>query len=288
MPAHGAFPLQLVNQVIDELGAAYRWKYPSLRSQYIAPLRACSLVSKRLTARSRTHLFRKVTIEGEKHKPTIAPPASILPYIKELEVYYGHRPTHPASIGDFLKAFAAAPIEHLGITGGILVDERACIRESIDTHSATLQTVEFGGCLLSAYNIFDILLGHHRLRNLRLDGCECQELPPPGQPLIADAPGPNARSKAAELELGIFGGDPFEGSASIVTMVARLPYKFSRLDFDHIVAGEEATEATNALIEANANVLSSLRVRFIAGMFGPPSRKRTLLIVTQIRRGHGG
>ena len=264
MPTHGAFPLQLVNQVIDELGASHRWDDNCFA---YTTLRACALVSKRWTAPSRAHLFRKVKIEGGKHKSTIAPPASILPYIKELEVYYGHRPAQPASIGEFLKAFVAAPIECLGITGGVLVNERVCIQETIDAHSATLHTVEFQSCSLSAHNITDIFLGRHHLRSLRLVDCTCHQLPSPGHPLVANVPGPSALSKAVELELGIFGGDPFEGSADVVAMVARLPYRFSRLDFDHIVAGEEATEVTNALIKANADVLSSLRIRFLAGMF---------------------
>jgi len=276
MPAHGAFPLQLVTQVIDELGAAHRWDHNCFA---YASLRTCALVSKRLTACSRVHLFRKVKIEGDERKPTIPPPASILPYVKELEVYYGNHSTQSVSIGNLLKAFAAAPIEHLGITGGVLIDERACIQESINTHSSTLQTVEFESCSLSAYNIVDILLGCHRPRNLRLDDCKCEELPPPGQPLIADAPNPNERSKVGEIELGISGGDPWDDPGSIIAMVARLPYQFSRLDIEHLVAGEGTTEATNALIKANADVLSSLRVRFWAGMFESLGRKAILLIV---------
>lgn len=265
MPAHRAFPLQLVNQVIDELGEeSHRWDDNLFLHK---TLRACALVSKRWTAPSRVHLFRKVKIEGDRHKHTITPPAIILPYVKELEVYYDHYPTQPTPIGDFLKAFVAAPIECLVITGVALVDERACIQETIDAHSATLHTVEFGSCSLSTHNITDIFLGRHHLRSLRLVDCKSHQLPSPGQPLIANAPDSGAHSKAVELELGIFGGDPFEGSADVVSMVTQLQYRFKRLDFDHIVAGEEATEVTNALIKANADVLSSLRVRFLAGMF---------------------
>lgn len=271
MSAHGAFSPQLVNQVIDELGEAYHWdrdRFPHFTrpcDSYKA-LRACTLVSKRWLARSRVHLFRRVKIDGAKYEPTIdIPPASILPYIKELEIYYDYQPTQTTSIANVLQAFTAAPIECLGITGGVLDDKRACIQESVDAHSATLQTVEFQSCSLSAYNIADILLGHHRLRNLRLVDCKREKLPPPGQPLIADTPDPG--SKVVELELHISGGDIWEGPACIVTMVARLPYRFSRLDIDHLVAGEGTTEATNALVKANADVLSFLRVHFIAGMF---------------------
>ena len=289
-----SFPLQLVNQVIDELGKAYRQNrdlfplFPHQDGDAYAALRECTLVSKKWTARSRSHMFKKIKIKGDKRTPFISPPPFILPYVKGLEVYYGHQPTKSTSISDFLKAFVTAPIECLLITGGDIIEERACIQESIDAHSATLQTVEFQSFKLSAHNIVDVLLGRHRPKSLRLVDCVCERLPPPGQPLIADTPDPKAHPKAVEMELSISGGDPFEGSADIVTMVARLPYRFSKLDVEHVVAGEGTTEATNALIKANAEVLSSLQVHFLAGTFEPSSRKSILLIVTRSCRRYGG
>jgi len=289
MPAHGTFPLQLVNQIIDELGKAYRnnYDFPDRRGNTYTTLRACTLMSKRFTARSRAHMFKKIKIQGGKHTSPITPPASILPYVKELEVYYDHRDTKATPISEFLKAFVTAPIECLVITGRVLVGERACIQESIDAHSATLQTVEFQSCELSAYNIVDVLMGRHRPKSLRLADCVCEQHPPPGQPLIADTLDPNVRSKTVELELGISGGDPFEGSADIIAMVARLPYRFTRLDVEHVVTGEGTTEATNALIKANADELSSLQVHFLARTFESSTRNPILLIATQPRRRYG-
>lgn len=279
MPAHRAFPLQLVNQVIDELSEAY--PYP--RDSHDA-LRACALVSKRWTPRSRMHMFKKVTIEEPKSQSTMTPPTSILPYIKELEISHGFGTTKSTFFANILNGFAAAPIEHLVITRGALVDERACIQECINAHSTTLQTVEFQYCSISAYNIVDIVSGHHNVKGVRLDCCELERLPPPGHPIIADTPDPDSCSKAVELELSLSGGDPEEGPMDIVAMVAQLPYRFSRLDVDHVAAGDGTTEATNTLIKANAGVLSSLRMHIQAGTYGPAGKKMVPLIFIQPQR----
>lgn len=263
-PMPGTFTPELIRRVIDELGGEYR-ECPSFVRVRKA-LHACTLVSKRWTAHSRTHLLRKVEINAGRHQPTIAPPASVLPYVKDLRIFYGCRPTRATSIADLLKALFATPIEYLGITGVEFVDERICVQEFIEVHSATLQTVELESCSLSASDVVSILLGRHHLKRLLLVDCRCESPPPPGQSLVADTPDPNASSEIVELELSITGGDPFEGSANTVTTIAQLPHRFSRLAIDHLIAGEETTEATNALIKANADVLSSLQVNFIAGM----------------------
>ena len=97
-----------------------------------------------------------------------------------------------------------APIESLGIVGGQLADQRLCIREFVDAHFATLQTIKFEGCSLVAYNISDIVLGYHCLERLHIVECERGELPPPGKRPIAGTPNPGACSKAAELELCMY------------------------------------------------------------------------------------
>jgi hypothetical protein len=271
MPPHETFPLELVHQVIDELGEAYRWDlgyspFTANASDEYKALQACSLVSKRWIVHSRTHMFKKVKLEDYEGQPAITPPASILPYVKEVEICYGYEPTRADTIPDLLKTFTTAQIEHLGITGGILADQRTYIQEFFDTHCATLQAIDFDRCFLSAYNIADIVLGRHRLRHLRLDSCECERLPTPGH-LIIGTPDPDVYSQSAELELSLYGSILDGGPVGIVAVMARFPYRFSRLDVDHVVAGDGATEAMNALIKANANVLSSLCIRIWAGMF---------------------
>ena len=269
MSPRGTLPLELVDQAIDELGEAYLYDRDRYRrildhgNAYEA-LRACALVSRKWTVRSRAHMFRKVEVRGSGFQPTVTPPASILPYVKELEILCGD----PPSVADLLEAFVTAPVERLVIAGGVLIDERACVREYVDTHSATLRTVEFRGCLVSACNITDIVLGRHRLRSLRLVDCGCDELPLPGHPLITDTQDPNTRLKPSELELSIFGEYHVEG---IMGMVTRLPYRFSRLDIKHVAGAPGAAETTNALIKANADVVLSLGIHIHAGVFEPLS-----------------
>ena len=280
------FPLELVHQVIDELGGEYRENTLLARGSAYEALRACTLVSKRWTAHSRTHLFKEVEIRADEYKPTIPPPTSVSPCIKDLRIFYGRQLTQ-TPIADLLKAFVAAPIEYLAITGVEFFDGRAPTQEFIEAHSATLKTLELQGWSLSASDVVAILLGRHHLKRLLLVDCQCENLSRPGQSLVVNAPDPNTSSKVVGMELSITGGDPSEGPTSVITMIAQLPHRFSRLDIDHVIGGDGANEATNALIEANADVLSSLQVHFIAGMSRLSNGKVTLLIVTRPRRGLG-
>ena len=161
MPLHKELPLELVHQVIDEFGEAFRrcGRYTYDHGVAYRVLLACTLVSKRWAARSRMHIFRKVTIQGGDIQPAAAPPLPILPYIKDLEILaYDSQSTETVPIADLLKAFITAPIESLTITEATLVDGRGCIQECITARS-TLQTVEFHQCTISAYDIADILSG---------------------------------------------------------------------------------------------------------------------------------
>ena len=105
----GTFPLELVHQVIDELGEEYDENCYLADGYAYKALRACALVSKRWTFHSRKHVFKKVRINPDKRIPAVAPPAYILPCIKELEIFYGHKPIQGTSIADVLKTFVVAP-----------------------------------------------------------------------------------------------------------------------------------------------------------------------------------
>ena len=276
MSSHGTFSLQLVNQVIDELGKGYRKDsamFPNFarKGKDYATLCTCSLVSKRWSSRSRMHIFKTVRIHGDKDQPTIAPPPSILPYVKDLEIHYDYgsqKSTKGNPLEGFLKAFATSPIEYLKITSGALADQRTCIREFIDVNSTTLRTVKFNLCSFSPHNISDIVLEPHRIQSLHL--VDAGEWAPSRGNLspAVDEQTPGSCPKLSEVELCISGGDPLEGPVGIAMMVAHLPCQFRKLDVEHVAAGEGAPEATNALLKANAAALSSLRVRICAGMCG--------------------
>jgi len=275
MPPREAFPPQVVNLVIDELGDAYQNCHRnSIESvDPFEALCACTLVSRKWADRSRAHLFNTVEIHVPEGEAAPTPPPAILPHVKKLEVLYSEMsyssywPVQVPSIPDLLRAFSAAPIESLGIIGAELANQRVSIREFIDAHSATLQTVKFEGCLLSAYNISDVVLGRYRPKRLRLVDCACGQPQPPGKPPVVNTPNPSGGSKTAELELSISGGYEPEPLAQIVSAAAWIPYQLSRLEFDYVVANVEVTEAANDLIEVNAHALSSLRIRLWAGTF---------------------
>jgi hypothetical protein len=282
MSQPGAFPPYFINKVIDELGEAFNqpgsW-YGSRRvdrNPNYAALRACSLVSKRWTPRSRAHIFKTVKIRGDK-KPN-APP-SVLPYVKELELYGDWGPAKTASIAEVFKAFPTSPIESLVINGAVLADERPCILEFLGAHYGTLQKLELACCSISPQNISEIVLGRHHPRSLYLNTCKPAEQL--GKP--TDKPESDIHSKISEMELCISGEDPFEGAADIVDMVAKLPHRFSKLDIEHLVAGEGTTWATNTLLRANGGELSSLRVRIWAGMFEPSGREMFLICIVSQR-----
>ena len=275
MPPNGAFPPQVVDLVIGELADGHE-NYPTWSPRYkgaYEALRACALVSKKWAGRSRTRLFEKVEVEVREGRPTLLPPPPILPYIKKLEIlctrrsFTGYWPTEVASVPELLQAFSVAPVERLGITGGALADQQVSIREFVNAHSATIQTVEFRGCLLSAENVADIVLGHRCIKRLHLVDCQSGGLPPPGHPHIMDAPGPGTRSNASGVELYVSGDDPGEGPADMANMIAQLPYRFSTLDIDHHPTEEspEAMTATSDLIKTNGDALSSLRIHIFAG-----------------------
>jgi len=223
--------------------------------------------------RSRAHLFNTVEIDVPEGRAAPTPPPVILPYVKKLKVQCSEMscsrywPVQVPYAPDVLKAFSGAPIESLGIVGGELGDQRVCIRKFIDTHSATLQTVEFQGCLLSAYNISDILLGRYPLKRFLLVDCACGQPRPSGKRPVVDTSDPGACSKAAGPELLISGECDPESLAQILTAAGWLPYQLGRLEFAYVVADVEATEGANDLIETNGDALSSLRINVWAGAF---------------------
>ena len=264
-------PLDVIYQVIDELGETFRRDRAHLRrprrGDAHKALLACSTVSKGWAHCSRSHIFRIVRISVCKDEPI--PPASILPYVQELSLSQrGSRASQAASVPDFLKTFATSPVESLVIHRVVLVNKRVFVREFINTHSATLRRLEFQECLLSPHNFSDVILGLHRLKRLTLNGCEFEEPSSDlGEPPVVNQPEPDTCPEPSELELLISGVCFFQPYALLVTTVARLPHRFSTLDIRHFAPRRETPAATNALIKANGGVLSSLRIRIWAGTF---------------------
>jgi hypothetical protein len=276
--------LDLVSHVIDHVADRELHRYylnASGEVRYNSPHKAlsrCSLVSKSWTHSSRVHMFKKVRIWGSRDKPP--PPTSILPYIKKLNVFYdGLDPVEATNLAGLLKTFTASPIESLVITRATLTDKQPLVLEFIDMHFTTLRKIEFVRCLLSPHNISETVMGRHRLRSLQLVRCERGQFLPPEQPLITDNPTPGSCPMPSELELYIYGGPECEGSPYFAAVVAELPCRFSKLHVEHMSGDDGVREATNSLIKANGDALSSLSVDLSPGMFKTLTRAKLLTSV---------
>lgn len=281
MLSHGAIPQELIDQVIDELGNVYRdpngHKRPDDRIDASKALRACALTSKNWTGRSRAHLFREVKIRADEEGQFPVPSQSLMPYVEKLEIQLRFQRCRLFPAPDLLTPFHTAPIAHLGIEVGSLTTDgvRVSLMRCIVALSATLRTVSLHACLLSLRLFSDILSAHTDLERLYLHSCAFS----PADSVLPTIPRPGMRLGPSDLELCIF-SDSGSDHDTTMAAVARLPNQLSRLDFDHFLSGPSATQATSALIGANAESLSSLRVQIITCALSVPKIKRTSLIVT--------
>ena len=260
MPPHRALPQELVDQIIDELGDAYRDPNHTKRSNHrinaCKALHACALVSRDWTCRSRTHLCREVKIRGDEKGLCLVPPKSHIPYIEKLKIQLRYEDYRLFPSSNLLARFYTAPIAYFGITGGVFAtEERACLAECIAALSATLQTVVFKSCSFSLKMIIDIVLAHPGLKRLHLYSCDLK--PAKGGPFVLPRLG--ERSETPVLELGVFSRPFWGGHSPTVAAVAQLGNQFGRLNLDYIYAAGSVS-ATNALLNASAASSSSLTV----------------------------
>ena len=260
MPSFRPLPQELVDKIIDQLGEDY-WDLDQCFEDRIGVVRqalhACTLVSKNWTGRSRAQLFKEVNLRADGGGSFPIPPGAIMPYITKLGVrlqYIVFSRLSPAQ--DLLTPFYACPIAYLGITKGAFTITQIHLIEFVTTVSATLQTVVFKECSVSLRLIHDIMLAHPDLEQLHLYGCEIEseESDRPTTPHLGSL-------HPTDLELGFFALGSETHIRSIVA-VAQLPIKCCRLNFDYKQRPDMIPSA-NALIEATAESLSSLTVRFL-------------------------
>ena len=265
MLLHKTLPQELIDQVIDELGDAYRNPDHTKRSDHRInardALHTCALISKNWTDRSRAHLFKEVKIRGDEEGLLPIPPPPIMPYVEKLKIQLHSERYRLFLSRRLLKPFYAAPITYLGITAGTLeANGQNYLVKCIAALSATLQTVIFKSCSLSPHLILDIVSAHPGLKRLHLLGCVFKS-PMSKHPII---PHQGTRPGAPDLELGVFAQSTSMVHGKTMAAIARLPYQFGKLDFDHI-CGLYATHTTDTLVKASAELLSSLTVHIVSG-----------------------
>lgn len=275
MPSHRALPQELVDQVIDELGGAYRdpdhGEGSDPRIEACEALHACALVSKNWTNRPRVYLFREVNVKGDEDGECPIPPPSLMPYVTNLKMQLHSERYRLFFSRNLLTPFYTAPITQFGIEDGVFATEaRVCLVECITALSPTLQTVVFEYCVFSPHLITDIMLAHPSLKHLHLLGCDLKPVESNRSMIHL----PDVLSKIPDLELRVSSEPMWEAHGRNIAAVAQLPMQFGRLDFDHI-SGQRATLATNGLIKASAGSLISLTVRLTACTSKILNRKNT-------------
>jgi hypothetical protein len=289
MPPPSQLPQELVDKIIDELGETFRdvdhEKHPDDRDAAAREtLHACSLVSSNWTGRCRRHLFKEVEIRADGSGLFSIPPKSLIPLVTRLRMQMRSPRYRLFPSKKLLKPFYHAPITHLEITEGTLAPAQVCLVKFAVALSATLRTVTFKTCSLSLQLILDVVLELPNLERLRLYSCEIKpvDLSPP------TTPHPDTRS--TDLELGIFSAADVEGQdIRTLIAVAQLPIQFSRLDFNYIPSPRMFL-ASNALIKANAESISSLTVHVATCMssFAQPGRISPLTTETIRQRFRSG
>ena len=259
MLTHRTIPQELIDQVIDELGDAYQ--DPDDRLNAGKALHACALTSKNWTDRSRAYLFRVVEIRGDEEAQFPIPPQSLMPYVEKLEIKLLVQKFRIFPTPDILTPFHTAPIAHLGITeGGLATGEaRPCLVECIAALSATLQTVTFRSCSLSPRLVSDIISAHPGLGRIHVLSCSFNSDTDPIPPAVSH---PVMRLEPPDLELLVVSGDASTHHFTVAAF-AQLPNRFGSLNFEHFLFGPLVNMATDVLIQANAESLTSLQVHII-------------------------
>ncbi|KAF9779570.1 hypothetical protein BJ322DRAFT_1088199 [Thelephora terrestris] len=255
MPSFRPLPQELVDQIIDKLGEDSRVphdkKGPNDRVGVAREaLHACTLVSKNWTGRSRAHLFNEVEIRSDSIGSLLIPLGTVFPYVKKLGIQLRSENYRLFPSTELLTLFYTAPIVCLEFTEGTLAPGWAHIVEFITALSTTLQTVTFKSCSFPPNLIHNVVLAHPGLKKLHLYSCQIER---------AKLNDPTALPHSTNLELVFFATVNRGTKVPLMTMIAKLPVKFCRLNFDYAPT-RSMTHSANTLIEANADSLSSLTV----------------------------
>ena len=265
MPSLRQLPQELVDKIIDELGKDYRdpdhKRYFDDRIGVLREaLRACTLVSKNWTGRSRAQLFKEVDIRASDGGSFVIPPGAVMPYIMKLEMRLRYTFSRLSPSQDLLKRFYACPIVCLELTEGELTTTRVYLMEFITAISATLRTVTIKECSFLFRLIHDIVLAHPDLERLHFHSCRIESTG-------SDRPTTShlGASHSTDLDLGLFSTLDPGVDTHLITAIAQFPIKFCRLNFGY-VQRPDMIPLASALIEANAESLSSLTVHFVTCM----------------------
>jgi len=265
-------PTELVDTIIGHVGSGNGPVRRPLEADHACEtyeaLKNCALVSKSWTLCSRKHLFKDIVFsvdEGERISDLVFPPEASLRLVKSLVIHVTPQDRSRDSITPhILEAFSACPLKSLHVNRGFFPSSRGpALRACFDMLSSRLSDLVFRFCFFEPEALRDILAIQNTEANITFLACNQHHLDDPARNGIIWQPvnqGPNQT-------LCVMGGEDNPCEAFLVDL-SQLFVSFNRLEVDFYEDGEYPT-ATQKLIDANAGVVSFLKLNVISSTLHP-------------------
>lgn len=270
---HEPVPPELVDMIIDQVGSGHRWvRRPPLEGERACKeaaitygtLKNCALVARSWTNRSHKNLFKDIVFtvdEKEEIRDLVLPSAASLKLVETLAIYLAPQNLNRGTITLYLlDAFSVCFLESLQIEGGLFaLGRRSALRACFNALvSGQLLDLTFRFCSFEPEPLRDILAVEYADANITFLGCDQDHPEDPARDSINWQP----VQHNADRTLCVMGGDE-KPSEEFLIDLSELSVQFARLDVDFYEDGD-LPGATQCLVDANAGVLSFLKVNVIS------------------------
>jgi len=227
----------------------------------------CALVAKTWTFRSHKNLFNDIVFSVDETDGILdltLPSAASLNFIESLEIYVPSQSHHRESITSYLLgAFSVCPLRSLRIGGGLFsLTRRLVLRACFGALFGRLLELTFRFCLFEPEPLRDILAIRNTLADITFLGCDQDHPEDPTRNNINW----QLVNHDVRRTLCVMGGDE-KPSEEFYIDLSELSVRFSKLDVDFYEDGE-LLDATQFLIDANAAVVSFLKVNVMSNPSG--------------------
>jgi len=269
---HKSIPPELVDMIIDHIGCGHeRVRRPPLERDrasntaaiWYETLKNCALVARSWTPRSHKNLFHAILFtvgEKERVRDLVLPSAASLKFVEFLTISVAPGSRLRGSITlHLLRTFSVCPLESLHIERGLFsLGKRHALIACFNALSGQLLDLTFRFCFFEPEPLRDILAIQNSEATITFLGCDQYH---PEDPARNDINWELVRHDA-DRTLCVMGGDE-EPSEEFLIDLSELSIQFCRLDVDFYEDGE-CPDATQCLIDANAGVLTFLRLNVVS------------------------
>lgn len=266
--------------IIDQVGSGHQTGHSGVRRSPLErdrvwktavltheALKSCALVAKSWTYRSHKNLFKVVTVtadDNEEIPNLVLPSTASLKFVEFLAIRVALQNRHRGSITlHLLSVFSVCPLESLQIEGGLFsLSGRPVLRDCFDSLSGQLLDLSFYFCSFEPEPLRDILAVENTDVNIMFLSCDQDHPEDPARDNVNWQP----VHHNADRTLCVMGSDE-KPSEEFLIDLSELSVQFSRLEVDFYEDGD-LPDATQCLIDANAGVVSSLKLNIISNASG--------------------